>query len=206
MAVDDVLPMLNAMMSSLLGWMTVQPHLNPLKPEAFVYALRETLVEHAPKDEARAAIMTPIDVENPAAIDPATNRTMAICVKSFLLNRSESFPQMGVAMVIANKLAVMTQVYSRCVPWRSAMMVGSAVETMVVEIIAVNRAARRPVITCRISRWEYALGVSVVSCGAGTSWHSPSRVRCLKYLDEVPVQSLEDANRLVRLRRCPVIQ
>ncbi len=59
MAVDDVLPMLNAMMSSLLGWMTVQPHLNPLKPEAFVYALRETLVEHAPKDEARAAIMTP---------------------------------------------------------------------------------------------------------------------------------------------------
>ena len=59
MAVDDVLPTLNGMMSSLLGWMTVQPHLNPLKPDAFVYALRESLVEHVPKDDARTAIMTP---------------------------------------------------------------------------------------------------------------------------------------------------
>lgn len=59
MAVDDVLPTLNAMMSSLLGWMTVQAHLNPLKPEAFVYALRESLLEHVPNDEARTAIMTP---------------------------------------------------------------------------------------------------------------------------------------------------
>lgn len=59
MAVDDALPMLNAMMSSLLGWMTVQPHLNPLKPESFVYALRETLVELVPSDEARTPLMTP---------------------------------------------------------------------------------------------------------------------------------------------------
>lgn len=59
MAVDDVLPTLNSMMSSLLGWMTVQAHLNPLKPEAFVYALRESLLEHVPSDEARTAIMTP---------------------------------------------------------------------------------------------------------------------------------------------------
>ena len=58
-AVDDVLPTLNAMVSSLLGWMTVQPHLNPLKPESFVYALRETLLEHVPADAARTAIMTP---------------------------------------------------------------------------------------------------------------------------------------------------
>jgi len=59
LAVDDALPTLNAMISSLLGWMTVQPHLNPLKPESFVYALRESLRKHVPSDEARAAIMTP---------------------------------------------------------------------------------------------------------------------------------------------------
>lgn len=59
MAVDDTLPTLNAMISGLLGWLTVQPHLNPLKPESFVYALRETMVELVPKDEARTPVMTP---------------------------------------------------------------------------------------------------------------------------------------------------
>jgi hypothetical protein len=59
MAVDDVLPTLNSMVSSLLGWMTVQAHLNPLKPESFVYALRESLLELVPGDGARTAIMTP---------------------------------------------------------------------------------------------------------------------------------------------------
>lgn len=59
MAVDDALPPLNAMISGLLGWLTVQPHLNPLKPESFVYALRETLVELVPKDELRTPLMTP---------------------------------------------------------------------------------------------------------------------------------------------------
>lgn len=58
-AVDDVLPTLNAMMSGLLGWMTVQPHLNPLKPESFVFALRESLLEHVPVDATRTVIMTP---------------------------------------------------------------------------------------------------------------------------------------------------
>ena len=59
MAVDDALPTLDALMSSLLGWMTVQPHSNPLKPESFVYALREALLEHVPSDEARTGLMTP---------------------------------------------------------------------------------------------------------------------------------------------------
>jgi len=59
MAVDDVLPTLNAMISSLMGWLTVQPHLNPLKPESFVYALRESLLKLVPSDEARTALMTP---------------------------------------------------------------------------------------------------------------------------------------------------
>ena len=59
MAVDDVLPTLNAMVSSLLGWLTVHPHLNPLKPEAYVYALRESMLEHVPSDEVRTTLMTP---------------------------------------------------------------------------------------------------------------------------------------------------
>lgn len=59
LAVDDALPTLNALMSSLMGWLTVQPHLNPLKPESFVYALRETLQKHVPSDEARTSLMTP---------------------------------------------------------------------------------------------------------------------------------------------------
>jgi hypothetical protein len=59
LAVDDVLPALNALISSLLGWVTVQPHLNPIKPESFVYALRDSLQEHVADDAARAALMTP---------------------------------------------------------------------------------------------------------------------------------------------------
>ncbi len=59
LAVDDVLPNLNALISSLLGWLTVQPHLNPLKPESFVFALRESLQEHVPNEQGRTAIMTP---------------------------------------------------------------------------------------------------------------------------------------------------
>ena len=43
--------------------------------------------------------------------------------------------------------------YCRWVPFRSDMIVGSAVETIVVEIMAVNSAASRPVITSRICRW-----------------------------------------------------
>ncbi len=58
-AVDDVLPTLNALISSMLGWTTVQPNSNPLKPESFVHALRTTLQEHVPNGDARIALMTP---------------------------------------------------------------------------------------------------------------------------------------------------
>lgn len=58
-AVDDVLPALNGYVSSLLGWSSVQPHLNPIKPEAFVFSLREALGQLVPEDEARSAVMTP---------------------------------------------------------------------------------------------------------------------------------------------------
>lgn len=56
-SVDDVLPALNALVSSLLGWTTVQPSLNPLKPQAFVQALHAMLDKHAPDAAARAALM-----------------------------------------------------------------------------------------------------------------------------------------------------
>lgn len=57
--VDDILPPLNSLISTLLGWITVQPHLNPLKPETFVRALQACLVQYAPDDQARAALITP---------------------------------------------------------------------------------------------------------------------------------------------------
>ncbi len=57
--VEDVLPALNGLVSNLLGWVAVQPQLNPIKPEAFVRALRETLVLHVPSEEARRTLVTP---------------------------------------------------------------------------------------------------------------------------------------------------
>lgn len=58
-AVDEVLPPLNALISNLLGLVTVQAQLNPLKPEAFVHAFRETMVRHMPNEAVRSVLMTP---------------------------------------------------------------------------------------------------------------------------------------------------
>jgi hypothetical protein len=55
----DLLPRLNALVSSLLGWLTVQGELNPLKPAAFARALRDTLVRHVPDIAQRNALFTP---------------------------------------------------------------------------------------------------------------------------------------------------
>jgi hypothetical protein len=56
-AVDDVMPTLNAMVSNLLGWSSIQAHLNPLKPESFVQALRQTMEEFVPEAAARSGVM-----------------------------------------------------------------------------------------------------------------------------------------------------
>lgn len=45
MGVEEGLPKFNAMMSRLMGWSSVQGHLNPLKPEAFSGALRTCMEE-----------------------------------------------------------------------------------------------------------------------------------------------------------------
>ena len=57
-AVDDVLPLLNGLISSLMGWVTVQGALNPIKPEIFIFALRESLSKQVDDEEARAAVIT----------------------------------------------------------------------------------------------------------------------------------------------------
>jgi hypothetical protein len=58
-AVDDVLPTLDALVSSLLGWRTIQPGLNPLRPEVFVRALQTTLAQHVPDDATREVLIAP---------------------------------------------------------------------------------------------------------------------------------------------------
>ena len=59
LAVDDVLPALDALMSTLLGWRTIQPGLNPLRPDAFVRALQSCLQLHVPDAPVREALIAP---------------------------------------------------------------------------------------------------------------------------------------------------
>lgn len=58
-AVDDVLQPLDALISSLMGWTSVRAQLNPLRPEMFARALRETLMQHVPSEEERSGLVTP---------------------------------------------------------------------------------------------------------------------------------------------------
>ncbi|MEJ6022405.1 DUF1631 family protein [Ramlibacter sp. PS4R-6] len=58
-AVDDVLPTLDSLVSTLLGWRTIQPGLNPVRPEVFVRALQTTLATHVPSSELREVLIAP---------------------------------------------------------------------------------------------------------------------------------------------------
>ncbi|MBI5276678.1 MAG: DUF1631 family protein [Burkholderiales bacterium] len=58
-AVEDVLPDLDSLVSTLLGWRTIQPGLNPLRPDVFVRALQSTLSIHVPDAPVREALITP---------------------------------------------------------------------------------------------------------------------------------------------------
>lgn len=58
MAVGDMLAQVHAYVSALMGWQTVQPQLNPLRPEVFVYALRETFLQVLDDAVGRNAILT----------------------------------------------------------------------------------------------------------------------------------------------------
>jgi len=59
---------------------------------------------------ARQAISIPMDCDSPATSEAATKTTIAHCMSSFLSIRSESLPQIGVAAVVASRVAVTTQV------------------------------------------------------------------------------------------------
>jgi Protein of unknown function (DUF1631) len=58
-SVDSVLPLFNAQISALLGWTSVQPGMNPLKPEAFVRALQEMLGVCVQDEAVRSALLRP---------------------------------------------------------------------------------------------------------------------------------------------------
>ncbi len=60
LAVNDVLPQLDAYISTLLGWRTVQPALNPLRPEVFVNALQAAVAAEIADPSVRDALMTPL--------------------------------------------------------------------------------------------------------------------------------------------------
>jgi hypothetical protein len=58
-AVSDVLPTLDSLMSTLLGWRTAQPGLNPLRPDVFVRALQSCLSVHVPDAAVREFLIAP---------------------------------------------------------------------------------------------------------------------------------------------------
>lgn len=86
-AAEEVLPQFDSLVSSLLGWSTVQPALNPLKPEAFVRALLETLTAWIPNEDIR------MDLLRPSAI------AMGIGLRTLYREASEWMRSQGVRMV-----------------------------------------------------------------------------------------------------------
>ena len=54
---DEIMPTLDALVSSLLGWITVQSQINPLRSEMFARALRDCLIDQITDAEMRDAII-----------------------------------------------------------------------------------------------------------------------------------------------------
>lgn len=52
----ELLPRLNALVSNLMGWLTVQPDLNPLRPRTYAVALRSLMVQHVPDPQQRSVL------------------------------------------------------------------------------------------------------------------------------------------------------
>ncbi|TFY96776.1 DUF1631 family protein [Ramlibacter rhizophilus] len=57
--VDDVLPPLDALVSTLLGWRSTQPGLNPVRPEVFVRALQASFESRVHDAAVREALLVP---------------------------------------------------------------------------------------------------------------------------------------------------
>jgi hypothetical protein len=60
LAVNDVLAQFDAYISTLLGWRTVQPKLNPLRPDVFVRALQAAVAAEIADPGVRDALITPL--------------------------------------------------------------------------------------------------------------------------------------------------
>jgi hypothetical protein len=58
-SVEKTLPQLDALISGLLGWITVQSQINPLRPEIFIHALRDALKDYIPDEEVRGQLIAP---------------------------------------------------------------------------------------------------------------------------------------------------
>lgn len=58
-SVDDVAPALDALMCTLMGWRTLQEDINPLRPEVYTRALRETLAAYIVDSTLRESIIVP---------------------------------------------------------------------------------------------------------------------------------------------------
>ncbi|AOW12592.1 hypothetical protein LPB72_16265 [Hydrogenophaga crassostreae] len=59
-ATVELLPRLNSQVSNLMGWLTVQPDLNPIKPAAYARALRAVFVAHLSDAQQRKLLMVPV--------------------------------------------------------------------------------------------------------------------------------------------------
>ncbi len=59
-ATEELLPRLNSLVSNLMGWMTVQPDLNPIRPAAYARALRAVLLAHLGDPQQRKLLMVPV--------------------------------------------------------------------------------------------------------------------------------------------------
>ena len=59
LAVDDTLPAADALVSTMLGWRTIQPGLNPLRPDVFVRALQHALSQFVLEANVREVLITP---------------------------------------------------------------------------------------------------------------------------------------------------
>lgn len=56
-SVGELMPRFNALMSTVMGWISVQPSINPLRPELFAKALRDTMAVHISVAEIRSEVL-----------------------------------------------------------------------------------------------------------------------------------------------------
>lgn len=70
------LPQLDALISGLLGWVTIQARTNPLRPEVFATALRDALKEWVVDDSVRAKLIVPAAGRLGLALDKLYRRVI----------------------------------------------------------------------------------------------------------------------------------